>query len=148
MPQTSTIHPSDVVSPPSAAHTLHTIHTTLKVLFGLVPIVAGLDKFTNLLANWAVYLNPIALDIVPLTAHQFMQVVGVIEIVAGILVFAKPRLGGYVVMAWLIAIALQLIFWGQYLDIAVRDLTIAIGGALTLARLTPIANGHATNGRS
>lgn len=65
-----------------------------------------------------------------------MRLVGVIEIIAGIIVFLKPRVGGFIVMAWLIAIALQLIDIGQYLDVAVRDLVIAIGGALTLTRLS------------
>jgi uncharacterized membrane protein YphA (DoxX/SURF4 family) len=121
---------------------VHSIQTTLKYLFGLVPIVAGIDKFTNLLANWEAYLNPMVLRIIPVTAHQFMLAVGVIEIVAGLLVLAKPRLGAYVVMAWLLAIAGQLILWGQFLDIAVRDIVMALGGALTLARLTKFTQGH------
>jgi hypothetical protein len=111
----------------------------LKFLFGLVPIVAGLDKFTHFLANWEEYLNPLVLRVVPVSAHAFMLAVGVIEIVAGVIVFLKPRLGAIIVMAWLTAIALQLILWGRYLDIAVRDLVMAFGGALTLARLTPYA---------
>jgi hypothetical protein len=66
-----------------------------------------------------------------------MHLVGVIEIIAGILVFVRPRLGGFVVMGWLLAIALQLLVWGQFLDIAVRDIVIALSGPLILARLTP-----------
>jgi len=122
----------------SEHHVVHSIQVTLRVIFGVVPIVAGLDKFTNFLANWTVYLNPLALRIVPMTDIAFMHVVGVIEIIAGALVFTKPRLGAYIVMAWLIAIALQLILWGRFLDVAVRDLVMALGGALTLARLTPV----------
>jgi hypothetical protein len=118
-------------------HVVHSIHATLHVLFGVVPIVAGLDKFTNLLCDWTAYLNPLALRIIPISAHAFMRAVGVVEIVAGIIVFLKPRWGAFIVMIWLIAIALQLVFWGRYLDIAVRDLVIAIGGALSLARLSP-----------
>ena len=116
---------------------MHTIQQTLKWLLGLVPIVAGADKFFNFLADWEAYLNPLALRIVPMSAGGFMRLVGIIEIAAGIIVFMKPRVGGFIVMAWLIAIALQLVLMGQYLDIAVRDLVIAIGGALTLARLSP-----------
>ena len=116
---------------------VHSVQTTLRIIYGLVPIVAGLDKFTNFLANWTAYLNPLVLRIVPMTDVAFMHLVGVIEIVAGALVLTKPRLGAYVVMAWLIAIALQLIVWGHFLYIAVRDLVMALGGALTLARLTP-----------
>lgn len=123
----------------SEHHVVHTVQATLRILFGLVPIVAGADKFTNILADWAQYLNPLVLRIVPLTDVVFMRLVGVVEIVAGVLVLAKPRIGAYVVMAWLIAIALQLLVWNHFLDVAVRDLVMAIGGALTLARLTPFA---------
>ena len=141
MATTYPIHPTTELAR-SEHHVVHTIQTTLKYLFGLVPIVAGLDKFTNILANWEAYLNPMVLRIIPVTSHQFMLAVGVIEIVAGILVLAKPRVGGFVVMAWLLAISAQLILWGQYLDIAVRDIAMALGGALTLARLTPFTQGH------
>ncbi len=122
---------------PSEHHVVHTIQTTLRILFGVVPIVAGLDKFTDFLANWTAYLNPLLLHLVPMTDQAFMHLVGVIEVIAGALVLAKPRLGGFVVMAWLLAIAAQLILWGRFLDIAVRDIVMALGGALTLARLTP-----------
>jgi uncharacterized membrane protein YphA (DoxX/SURF4 family) len=124
---------------PTEHHVVHNIQLTLRILFGVVPIVAGLDKFTDFLANWTAYLNPLVLRIIPMTDVAFMHVVGVIEVIAGALVLAKPRIGGWVVMAWLIAIALQLILWGRFLDIAVRDLVMALGGALTLARLTPFA---------
>jgi hypothetical protein len=139
MATTYPIHTSAEL-PHTEHHVVHTIQTTLKYLFGLVPIVAGLDKFTNLLANWEAYLNPLFLRIIPVTPHQFMLAVGIIEIVAGFLVFVKPRLGAYIVMAWLLAIAVQLILGGQYLDIAVRDIVMALGGALTLARLTPFTH--------
>jgi hypothetical protein len=136
MATTYPIHPSADFAA-NESRVVHTTHLTLKYLFGLVPIVAGADKFFNLLAHWESYLNPLVLRVVPMSAMGFMRLVGVIEIAAGILVFLKPRVGGFVVMAWLIAIALQLVFWGQYLDVAVRDLVMAIGGALTLARLSP-----------
>lgn len=137
MPITQSLHPSS--SFPAEHNVVHSTQLTLKILFTAVPIVAGLDKFTHLLANWETYLNPLVLQIVPISAATFMGIVGVIEIVAGVLVWLKPRLGGLVVAAWLIAIALQLIPEGRYLDIAVRDIVIALGGALTLARLTPFA---------
>ena len=131
-------HTSSITSAPlTESQVLHRVHTTLKFLLGLVPIVAGADKFTNLLAHWESYLNPIALRLVPISATSFMHLVGVIEIAAGILVFLWPRLGAFVVAAWLLAIALQLVLAGTYLDVAVRDIVIAVGGALTLARLTP-----------
>ncbi|WP_232825968.1 hypothetical protein [Chitinophaga alhagiae] len=111
------------------------LQQTLKLTFGLVPVIAGLDKFTNLLANWTDYLSSFMTGIVPLAPEAFMKAVGVIEIVAGILVLVRPLIGAYVVMAWLICIALQLVMGGHYFDVAVRDLVMAVG-AYTLAQLT------------
>lgn len=133
----TTTHPATALSAPSEAHVVQTVYLTLKVLFVVVPIVAGLDKFTNLLVHWETYLNPLALSVVPVSAATFMHIVGVIEIIAGIIVALKPRVGGFIVMIWLLAIALQLIAMGRFLDVAVRDIVMAIGGALTLARLSP-----------
>jgi len=125
-------------NPAAESHVVRTTHATLRYLFAAVPIIAGADKFTNLLTQWEVYLNPLALSIVPVSAATFMHIVGVIEIVAGVLVFVKPRIGGFVVMGWLLAIALQLIIWGRFLDVAVRDIVIALSGPLILARFTPL----------
>lgn len=94
----------------------------LKYTFGLVPIIAGLDKFMGLLTNWAEYVP----DMVSMDSGLLMSIVGVIEIIAGILVLTKPKIGSLVVMGWLTAIAFVLIIGGQY-DIAVRDLVMAIG---------------------
>ena len=117
--------------------TIKQLQQTLTITFGAVPIVAGLDKFTNLLTNWSNYLAPNIRSMLPMDAMAFMKVVGIIEIVAGILVFVKPVIGAYVVMAWLISIALVLIIGGNYFDVAVRDLVMAIG-AFMLAQLTLI----------
>ena len=117
--------------------TVRSVWMILRITFGLVPIVAGLDKFTDLLVDWDMYLNPQIASMLPFSAHVFMQIVGVIEIIAGILVLAKPSIGGWVVMAWLICIALQLIAMGKYLDVAVRDLVMSIG-AMSLARLSKV----------
>ena len=114
---------------------VRSVWMVLRITFGIVPIVAGLDKFTDLLVDWDMYLNPQVASILPFSAHVFMQIVGIIEIVAGILVLAKPSVGGWVVMAWLICIALTLIASGKYLDVAVRDLVMSIG-AMSLARLS------------
>jgi uncharacterized membrane protein YphA (DoxX/SURF4 family) len=114
--------------------TIKQLQTTLKLTYGFVPIVAGLDKFTNLLTNWADYLGKNA-SMLPMDAPTFMKIAGIIEIIAGILVLVKPKIGGYVVMAWLICIALQLIVGTHYYDVAVRDIVMAIG-AFTLAQLT------------
>lgn len=106
----------------------------LKLTFGIVPIVAGFDKFTNLLTNWEKYIHPGIAGMLPFSPHTFMMIVGVIEIIAGVMVLVKPAIGGYIVAAWLAVIALTLLASGNYLDIAVRDLVMAIG-AFSLARL-------------
>jgi len=108
----------------------------LKLAFGVVPIVAGLDKFFNLLTNWEQYLSPLVSRVVP--ASTFMHAVGVIEIAAGLLVLSKlTRVGAYIVSAWLVGIALNLLTTGKYFDIAARDLVMAVG-AYTLARLSEV----------
>jgi uncharacterized membrane protein YphA (DoxX/SURF4 family) len=108
----------------------------LRIAFGVVPIVAGLDKFTNLLTNWEQYLSPLVTGLLPVSPATFMRAVGIIEIAAGILVLSKlTRWGAYVVAAWLTAIAIELLTTGRFLDVAARDLVMAVG-AYTLARLT------------
>jgi len=111
------------------------IQLLLKFTYGLIPIVAGADKFSNLLTDWSHYLNPTLKAMLPFSDHTFMMGVGVIEIVAGILVFLNPQKGAYLVCAWLVLIALSLLASGQYLDVAVRDLAMAIG-AFTLAKIS------------
>lgn len=115
--------------------TIGQLQNILRLSYGIVPIVAGLDKFTNLLTNWSDYLGTNIQSMLPLSAVAFMKIVGIIEILAGILVLVKPLAGAYLVMVWLICIALQLIFGGHYFDVAVRDLVMAMG-AFTLAQLT------------
>lgn len=121
----------------NANTTVKSVQTVLRFTFGLVPIVAGLDKFTDILTNWDMYLHPGIASMLPFSAHTFMQIVGVIEIIAGVIVLIRPVIGGYVVMAWLICIALQLIASGKYFDVAVRDLVMSIG-AMSLARLSRV----------
>jgi len=106
----------------------------LKYTYGLVPIVAGLDKFTNILTDWTNYISPGFAEVLPISVGSFMMMVGVIEITAGILVFYKTEIGAYVVMTWLISISCTLLFSLSYIDVAVRDIVMAIG-AFTLARL-------------
>jgi uncharacterized membrane protein YphA (DoxX/SURF4 family) len=113
--------------------------TILKFTFGLVPIVAGADKFTNLLVQWDAYVHPSVAEMLPFSVATFMMIVGVIEVAAGILVLVRTELGAYVVSAWLVCIALSLIFTLHHLDVAVRDLVMAIS-AFVLARLTAIRN--------
>jgi uncharacterized membrane protein YphA (DoxX/SURF4 family) len=111
------------------------VQNVLKFTYGLIPIAAGADKFTNLLTDWAQYLHPSLAGMLPFSPHVFMMVVGVIEIIAGILVLINPAKGAYVVSAWLVLIAFSLLFSGKYLDVAVRDLAMAIG-AFSLAQLS------------
>ena len=115
--------------------TVQLVKTILKYTFGLVPIVAGLDKFTNILTNWTQYLSDGFVNLLPFEPSVFMMIVGVIEIIAGILVLTKTRFGAYLVSVWLVLIALTLILSGSYLDVAVRDLVMAIG-AFCLAKLS------------
>jgi uncharacterized membrane protein YphA (DoxX/SURF4 family) len=116
------------------------VQRVLKYTYGIVPIVAGLDKFTNLLTDWKNYLSVSMVNMLPFSAGMFMSIVGIIEIAAGVLVLLRPRIGAFVVMAWLVLIALTLIFGGHYFDVAVRDLVMAIG-ACSLALLSGI-NDH------
>ena len=110
----------------------------LRVLFGFVPIAAGLDKFFNLLTNWEAYLNPLATRVIPVSPTTFMHIVGIVEIVAGVIVLTHfTKIGAYVVMAWLLAIALNLLTMGKFLDVAVRDLGLAVA-AFSLAQLTAL----------
>jgi uncharacterized membrane protein YphA (DoxX/SURF4 family) len=111
--------------------------TLLRVGFTVAPIVFGLDKFTNVLVNWEQYLAPWVNRLMPGTAHQFMDVVGVVEICAGLAVAIKPRYGAYVVAAWLAGIIVNLLTYSGYYDIALRDFGLMLA-ALTLARLARI----------
>lgn len=118
--------------------TIRQVQGILRITFGIVPIVAGLDKFTNLLANWPGYLAANITGMLPVNAVAFMKIIGLIEILAGITVLFRPLIGAYIVMVWLICIALQLIIGGHFFDVAIRDLVMAIG-AFTLAKLTMIS---------
>ncbi|MFA7327101.1 MAG: hypothetical protein WC121_10585 [Candidatus Kapaibacterium sp.] len=102
------------------------IYTILKYVFVVVPIVAGLDKFTNILTDWSQYVNPILAQTIPMNTDSFMMIVGVIEITAGLLVLLKTRIGALVVSIWLALIALSLIASFSFVDVAVRDLVMAI----------------------
>lgn len=112
---------------PAAAQTSDRVISILRATYGLVPIVAGADKFVHLLTDWNRYLAPVVTDVLPLSPETFMGIVGIIEIVAGVLVLARPKVGSLVVACWLLAIALSLLLTGQYYDIAVRDIVMAIG---------------------
>jgi len=107
----------------------------LKIGLGVGPIIAGIDKYFNKLADWGMYLSPLATKIIPISVPAFMHVVGLVEIIAGIVVLSRwTRIGSYIVMLWLLGIAVNLLTLGMFYDLAVRDVEIAIG-AFALAQL-------------
>ena len=106
----------------------------LRIAFTVAPIAFGLDKFFNVMVDWPQYLAPWINDIAPGSGQDFMYVVGAIEIVAGLIVALRPRIGAYVVAAWLAGIILDLLLVGGYGDVALRDFGLMLG-ALTLGRL-------------
>jgi hypothetical protein len=106
----------------------------LRTGFIVAPILFGLDKFTNLLVDWTVYLAPAIDRLVPGSASGAMLAVGVVEIVAGLVVAVRPKVGGYLVAAWLAGIITNLLLLGDYYDVALRDFGLLLA-ALALARL-------------
>jgi hypothetical protein len=113
-------------------------HQAFRILqfgFTVAPILAGLDKFFHLLVNWDQYLPGVVANASPIPAHTLMLVVGVIEIVAGIGVWLKPRIFAYIVAAWLAIIIINLLLIPGYFDVALRDLGLCLG-ALALGRLS------------
>ncbi len=112
-------------------------YTILHIAFVVAPVIAGLDKFADLLTNWDAYVAPVFARMLGGNVHPFMMVVGVVEILAGLVVAVRPRLGAYVVAAWLGAIIIDLLASGRYFDIALRDLGLCLG-ALALGRLSQV----------
>ncbi len=110
-------------------------YALLHTIFTIAPIVAGADKFTHLLVDWDKYLSPLATRFLPIPGHELMLVVGVVEIVAGLIVAFRPKFGGWLVAAWLWGIVLNLLSIPGYYDIALRDFGLSFG-AMALARLS------------
>jgi uncharacterized membrane protein YphA (DoxX/SURF4 family) len=106
----------------------------LRVAFAVAPIAFGVDKFFNVLVDWPQYLAPWVNDLMPGGAQDFMYLVGVVEVLAGLLVALKPRYGAPLVAAWLAGIILNLLTFSGWYDVALRDFGLMLG-ALTLARL-------------
>ncbi|MEO7070829.1 MAG: hypothetical protein ABI131_10095 [Nostocoides sp.] len=106
----------------------------MRIAFTVAPILFGVDKFAHVMTNWDKYLAPWIDRIVPGTAHQAMYAVGIIEIVAGLLVLLRPKIGAIIVALWLVGIIINLVSIGGYLDIALRDFGLFLA-ALTLGRL-------------
>jgi hypothetical protein len=129
---TTTSTPTETASRLGSAE--HQAFLMLRTVFTVAPIVFGLDKFFAVMTDWDKYLAPWINDLVPGDAHQAMLIVGVIEIVAGVLVAVRPAIGGYVVALWLAGIIVDLLSVGGYGDVALRDFGLLVG-ALALARL-------------
>jgi uncharacterized membrane protein YphA (DoxX/SURF4 family) len=128
----------------SAVRTQHALATMpaarqafllLRTVFTVAPILFGLDKFTNILTQWTVYLAPQATAVVPLPPQTFMYVVGVVEIIAGVVVAVRPKYGSLLVAAWLAGIIINLLLLGSFYDVALRDFGLLVG-ALALNRLS------------
>src|SRR5438105_3623431 len=129
---------SPAVSTATAEHgPAYQAYQILHVGFIVLPILAGIDKFFGVLTNWDNYLSPLGAKISGGHPHQFMLVVGVIEVVAGLGVAVMPRVFGYVVMAWLWAIIINLFLCHTFYDIALRDFGLSLG-AVALARLAEV----------
>ena len=103
----------------------------------MAPILFGLDKFFHVLVNWDLYLAPQVSDLFNTQAHTLMYVVGVIEIVAGLVVLVRPRFGAYLVAAWLAGIIFNLLLMADFYDVALRDFGLLLA-ALSLARLATV----------
>jgi hypothetical protein len=129
--------PGSSLSAPSGP--AYQAYRILQLAFVLAPILAGADKFFHLLVNWDQYLAPFFARLVsPIGGgHNFMLLVGVIEIVAGIVVAVKPRIGAYIVAVWLWSIIINLLVLGGYYDVALRDFGLSLG-AVALGRLAEV----------
>jgi uncharacterized membrane protein YphA (DoxX/SURF4 family) len=110
----------------------------LRWTLGATAFVAGADKFTNLLTDWEKYLAPVVERNLPIGGRNFMRLVGVIEmLVGGLILSGHPKLGGYIASAWLLGISANLVMGGEYLDVAARDVNMAVA-ALAVASLSGI----------
>jgi hypothetical protein len=128
---TATARPDRPVVRGNAAYQAYLV---LRTGFVVAPILFGLDKFTNLLADWTTYLAPAIDRLVPGSATGAMVAVGIVEIVAGLVVAVRPKVGGYLVAAWLAGIITNLLLLGDHYDVALRDFGLLLA-ALALARL-------------
>lgn len=117
----------------------HQAFLLLRTVFTVAPIIFGIDKFTNILVDWTNYLTPLATQIVPVSPQQFMYGVGIVEVLAGLLVAWRPRIGSLVVAAWLAGIIVNLLMVPGFFDVALRDFGLLVG-ALALNRLASSAN--------
>ena len=126
---------SGVRSESRASSPAYQAYQILHIAFTAAPIIAGLDKFFHVLVNWDQYLAPFIGRLSPIGGHGLMLAVGVIEVIAGLLVAVKPRIGAFVVALWLLGIIVNLLILSGYYDVALRDFGLMLG-ALALGRLS------------
>ena len=113
----------------------HQAYRILQVVFVLLPIIAGLDKFFYYLTEWSDYLSPLAWQVIDGQDNAFFIVVGVVEIIAGLGVLFRPRIFAYVVSAWLLLIVVNLLMLGGlFYDVALRDIGLMLS-AFALGKL-------------
>jgi hypothetical protein len=123
-----------VPTTPTRENPAYQAYLILRTGFVVAPILFGLDKFTNLLADWTTYLAPAVDRLVPGSASSAMLAIGVVEVAAGLVVAVRPKVGGYLVAAWLAGIIANLLLLGDHYDVALRDFGLLLA-ALALARL-------------
>jgi hypothetical protein len=115
----------------------------LRIGLGVGPIVTGIDKYFNKLADWGMYLSPAATRLLPVSTGTFMHAIGLVEILAGLIVLSRwTKIGSYIVTVWLLAIAVNLALTGMFYDLAMRDVEIAIG-AFALSQLSAVREENA-----
>lgn len=70
----------------------HQAFLALRTVFTVAPILFGIDKFTNWLTDWTIYLAPWINDLVSGDATQAMYAVGAVEILLFVAAVALARL--------------------------------------------------------
>ena len=127
---------------------LNTSWWVLRIGLGVGPIITGIDKYFNKLTDWGMYLSPVVTKIVPVSAATFMHIVGVVEVIAGLVVLSRwTKVGSYLVMFWLLGIAVNLLTTGMFYDLAMRDVEIALGG-FVLSQLTVVREQQSTEAKT
>lgn len=132
-----TAHASSEVLRRARSDPAYAAFLLLRIGFTVLPIVFGIDKFAGKLVNWESYLAPWIVDVSPISGHQVMLIVGVIEVLAGVAVAIKPRYAAYIVAAWLAGIIVNLLTYPAFYDVALRDFGLLLA-ALTLGGLASV----------
>jgi hypothetical protein len=130
-PPVVVVPPATITVAPAAGLRAYQI---LRVAFVALPLIAGVDKFFNVVGPWGDYLAPDVSDLLGVSPRSIMHAVGVLEILAALMVAFRPGAGGWLVAVWLWAIAVNLLILPGHYDVVLRDLALSLG-AVALARL-------------